>query len=488
MRRAVLLVTVCVLLSGCGSPFATAGNGTATPTSTPGTETVTHDTRPDPESDRLGWENGRWHDDPVSVDASDGLNASEREQVVNRAMARVEVVRNIEFDREVEVSVRSRSNFSARSAGGGPSGEALRAFDNAKFEALYLIGNEDDSLAEQGQTRNQTVAGFYSPTSGNIVIISETETPQFDGERTLAHELVHALQDQEFNLSDASVSTRDAYNGRNGLIEGDARVVEQAYLDRCGEEWSCLPRENRSSEAGGGAGSGAAPSLHLGVYIMDFFPYSDGPGFVSHLRDGDDWSDVNNAFEAPPSSAVPVIYPEQYGTFEPREVDLSDRNSGDWERIRVGGRPDYAVLGQSALTAMFAYTLYDDYNPRQVVSPQTFLNLDGTSVNRTDPFNYALPATDGWTGGRLHAYENGDELGYVWRMSWESPAEAREFADAYRRLVSHWGGRQVDSGVWRIADDSQFAGAVDIAVEGETVTLVGAPTRNALSDVYRGAG
>jgi hypothetical protein len=472
MRR-VLLLTVVVVLAGCASPFAAPdSNSTAAGTPTP----VTHDERADPSSDQIGWENGFWHDDPVDVDASDGLNASERDQVVDRAMARVEVVRNIEFDREVNVSVISRSNYSAGSR--GSTGPALRDFDNAKFEALYLIGNDKDSIAEQDDTRNLTVGGFYSPQRGNIVLISESKSPQLNGERTLAHELVHALQDQAFNLSRDSPGSRDAYSGRSGLIEGDARLVAQSYLDRCGASWACLPRENASQ------GSGSAPSLNLGVYVLDFFPYSDGPGFVSHLKDGDDWSPVNDAFERPPGSAVEVIYPDRYGEFEPRDVQLRDRNSGGWERIRPPDRLDYGVIGQSGLTAMFAYTLYDEYNRDSVVPAQRFLNIENGSVNRTDPFNYALPAVDGWTGDRFHAYERDGERAYVWRLTWASPGEAREFADSYRELLRHWGGQQVGEGVWRVADDSPFAGAVEVTVDGDTVTLVGAPTQDDLDDVY----
>jgi hypothetical protein len=122
------------------------------------------------------------------------------------------------------------------------------------------------------------------------------------------------------------------------------------------------------------------------------------------------------------------------------------------------------------------------------VPAQRFLNVENGSVNRTDPFNYALPAVDGWTGDRFHAYERDGERAYVWRLTWASPSEAEEFADTYRQLLRHWGGQQVGSGVWRVADDSPFAGAVEVSVEGDTVTLVGAPTQSGLDDVYGESG
>jgi len=486
MRPTPLLVVALVLLAGCGAPFAVSDGSSpgATPGGTDAEPTpVVHEERPDPDTDRLGWEDGYWHDDPVAVDPADGLNATERDAVVSRAMARVEVIRDREFQRTVGVTVLGRSNFSA--SGNETESAAFRTFDNAKFEALYLIGKDENSIETQDEARNRTVAGFYSSARESIVIVSDSESPQLDGERTLAHELVHALQDQQFNLSAAVPETRDAYNGRNGLIEGDARYVEQRYVDRCGETWACLLRE---SEGQNDSGSGDGPSINLGVYVLSYFPYSDGPGFVSHLRDNGNWSRVDEAFSDPPSTSAVVIAPEKYGSFEPRDVQLQDRTRNGWERIRPEERADYAELGQSALTAMFAYTLYDEYNTSAVVRPTEFLNTGPDGVNRSDPFEYDLAPARGWDGDRMHVYERGNESAYVWRLAWESRAGAERFAGRYRTLLSHWGGEQVDDGVWVIGGDSPFADAVALEVSGDTVTIVNAPERGALSDVYRGAG
>ena len=496
MRRAALLVALCLLLAGCSglAPADSSGtDSTATPEPTATNETtdgndtgIVHTERPDPETDRIGWEDGYWHDDPIDVTAADGLNASERDRAVSRAMARVEKVRGLEFEDSVNVSVISRENYS--SGDSANASIAFQRFDNAKFEALHLIGEGNDSLSTQEDTRDQAVAGFYSPARGNIVLVSDAASPQFDGERTLAHELQHALQDQQFGLSNAGVETRDAYNGRNGLVEGDARAVELEYLDRCGETWACLPSAGGNDTGAGTGGGASTPNIHLGVYILEYFPYSDGVGFVRTLKTAGGWEAVNDAFDAPPSSSTSVIYPDRYGEFEPEQVTLEDRTSDGWERVEPSNRADYATLGQSALTAMFAYTLYDDYNQSAVVAPTDFLNLeDGSGVNRTDPFNYDLPAVRGWQGDRMHVYERGNDTGYVWRLSWDSAESAGRFADSYGALVSHWGGTQQD-GHWTVPEESPFVGAVDVTVEGDTVTIVHGPSAAALGDIHGGAG
>jgi hypothetical protein len=494
MRRTALLAVVgALLLAGCGGTLAPATDNPATPTAGPdgpGNATVTEaepgDTaengttmadqpRPDPETDRLGWENGYWYNDPLAVNNTANLTAEQREAVIARSMARVERVRNLEFNSTVEVSIRSRANASL---GGGERSAALREFDNAKFEAAFFIGEEEDSLSVQQESRNQTVAGYYDPESESIVIVSDAATPTLDGEGTLSHELTHAVQDQRLNLSvQRRAETRDGYNGVLGLIEGEANAVQQAYTARCGAEWRCL-----SPPDSGGDGGDPSPPPNWGTYFLEFFPYSDGPDFIASLREGDDWSRVSAAYDDPPRSAQVVIEPDEYGSFEAETVALADRTGERWERVRPPDRPDYGTLGRSGLGAMFARTIYDDSNSTSLVAGQEWLNLDGTEVNTTDPLNYDLAVTRGWTGDRLHVYRNGDELGYVWRIAWESPADAERFADAYRALLSYWGGDRVAEGVW-VIDDGPFADAFRVTVDGSEVTVTNAPTRAELGGV-----
>jgi len=467
MRTAALLVVaLALLLAGCGAPLSSGGTQGA------------------PETDRIGWEDGHWHNATLDVVEDDGLNESEREAVVARAKARVESVRDLEFDGSVDVSVVSRSNFSG---GASNTSDTLRRFDNGKFEALLLIGGETDSIETQSDARNQTVAGYYSPDRDALVIVSDAETPTLDRERTLAHELVHALQDQHFGLNEGDQpGTRDGHNGHNGLVEGDATLVQQRYMDRCGEAWSCLagPATNDSDDqAAGGGGAANASGPHLGVYLLQYFPYSDGPAFVSSLRSSPNWSGVDAAYGDPPGSATEVISPERYREFEPRKIDLQDDLRAGWERVRPPDRPDSARVGQSGLAAMVGYTLYDDFNRSAVIEPGTLLNLGPGGLNQSDPINYDIPSVRGWTGDRMHVYERGGDLAYRWRLTWESAAAAERFAATYRDVLEHWGGEQTGDGHWRLPADSPFAGAFHVDVWGDTVTVAHGNTPAALADV-----
>ncbi|WP_273835229.1 Hvo_1808 family surface protein [Halococcus sp. PRR34] len=521
MRQlAALLFAVLVVLAGCSVPFTagnesagndtspeaspTSGDATTTPATdaatgtasetdgTTGNDSATESSQQavqsidDPAEDVLGWENGVWYNESVPVVGEDGLNATERRAVVNRTMARLERVRQLEFNRTVPVEVISREEFQQRpSSGGGDAAPAFRTFDNTKFEGLFLIGEDENSLAVQQSNRGQNVLGYYSPTQDSIVVVSSSETPRLN-RSTLAHELVHALQDQQFDLTSSNPGTREAYNARNGLIEGDANYVQRQYDDRCGDEWECPDIDSESA----GNGSAAGGNLHLGVYILSFFPYADGPGFVDAIYQQDGWEGVNALYDDLPASTEQVIHPEKYGEDAPTNVSISETSADEWSRVALDrpGQPDYAVLGQSGLTAMFAYTLYDDYNRSSTVSPREFLNGGIGGVNQTDPFNYGLNYTDGWDGDKMVVYQQQNRTGYVWKLAWDSPAEAREFVAGYEQLLAHWGGQPTsDTGnVWRVDEESPFADAFSIRQEGNTVTIVNAPTVEDLDAVHDG--
>jgi hypothetical protein len=508
MRRefAVGLCVVALLLSGCQGLGVGTEEGTANETltvtesgteyvntttvvldgenltegtndSADGTATDSSVSPPDPDADRLGWENGYWHNESLAVDNSDGLNDTELSAVVDRSMARVEYVRGLEFDGDVPVSTISRAEYRNQSSNGS-YGDALRTFDNAKFEALFLIGESADSIESQESTLGDSVQGYYSPSLDEIVIVTNSETPRI-GEKTLGHELVHALQDQQFGL-DSNATTRDGVQGRNSLIEGDARTVETAYVDRCGSSWSCV-------SVGQSGGGGGGPPAHWGVHFLVYFPYSDGSAFVSELRSQGGWAAVNDAYDDLPDGAREVMTPADYPDWEPRTVTVPRPPSDDWERVRPSvdrDRTDYATVGPSAIAASMVYTLYDDYNRSAVVRPRQFLNYDGGELDQSDPFNYDLPGTRGWDGGRMHVYTNDGETGYVWRTTWTDNASAEQFATSWERVIRYWGGERTADGNWAIAEESPFTDAVAVRVEGDTVTVVNAPTEDGLTELY----
>lgn len=482
-----LVMVVLVVLAGCAQApgmddSTTAGDHTTTPDAPRQSPPSSFE---DPESDVLGWEDGRWYNESIDVNQRDGLNDSELDQVVSRSMARVEHIRGLEFEERVSVSVVSREEFSQRDRGN--TSAARRQFDNQKFEALMMVGERTDSIAVQRKNSGAVIGGYYSPEKGEIVVVSENTTSPKLNEVTLSQELYHALQDQHFDLSSFDQSTRERHNAVDGLVEGDGNYVDYLYEQACkrGEWGECL-------QDSGGDDVGGQQLANYGPYLLKYQPYSDGPRFVKQLHEERGWEAVNALYENPPASTEQTIHPDLYGEDRPAEVTVEDRSGADWTRLEPEGRPNYGELGEAGLFSMFMYPAYESGGKSQVIPVQSFFNYEEGSdqLRAIDPLNYSHPYSDGWNGDRFVAYTNADGEGaYVWKLAWDSEAEAAEFVEGYRKLLEHRGATPVDDrrNTWRIPEDRPFGDAFSVQQRGDTVVIVNAPTVEDLPDVREGA-
>jgi hypothetical protein len=455
-------VTVLVVLAGCGGAPA-GGDAAATPTSTPepsatpdsgSASTATtapappHDDFADPATDRLGWEAGYWYDEPIAVNASDGLNRSERAAVVGRTMARVERIRGLEFRSTVPVDAVSREAYRA------DENVTATAFDEQVWEAMLLIG-EDRSVDRVFESfYGASVQGSYVPSEDRIVVVSDTDRPTID-RRTLAHELVHALQDQHFGFDRNATRSRDERLARQALIEGDAGYVTDLYEERCGAAWSCLPRPDD--------GPGAGLDGDMGVYVAAYQPYSDGPAFVHHLRRRGGWDAVDAAYASPPTTASQVIHPDRYPAWSAERVRIADRSAGNWSRFDRS--PPGTTLGEASVFAtLHANGAVEPFHLQRPTRPHR-------------RYNYTHPTSAGWAGDRLVPYRSAEgEYGYVFRTEWATAGDAAAFAIAYRDLLRERRGAERREGDVLVVPSGPYADAFRITRTGTTVTVVNAPT------------
>ena len=436
MRRRLVVVTLGVLalvaLAGCSAPL---------------------------EAD-LGQENGYRYDADISVTMEDGLNESEQTAVVSRAMARIERIRGVEFEKTVPVEVISREEFRNGSFGGRPTDLAnlsdRQLWNEQVWEALHIVGEDETYPSSSSSNRGATVVGYYSSREDQIVIVSDSPTPQISRD-TLVHELVHALQDQQFNLG-GNPQLQDEQIAENGVVEGEANYIEATYRNRCGTRWSCIPLPERS-------GSSSPPdSFNRALFLTSFAPYAEGPWFIDAIRDRGGWEAVDDLYENYPISTEQVIHPDAYPDERPENVTLPDRSTAEWERFTNISRPVYDTVGEASIYAMFQ---------------------GNGVVNRTgsDQYDYDQRFSAGWDGDRLVPYRNGDRYGYVWRSEWESADEAREFVGAYRDLLDRQGADRLEDGRYRIAS-GPFADAFRVTRSGETVTIVNAPRLADLDSIH----
>jgi hypothetical protein len=506
---ATLLVAALLVVAGCSAPNA-GDQPTATPERTTGPEyerTTSTDTGPtngtdgqpegppDPAGDPIGWEDGYWHNESIDVDNTDGLTDAEFRKVRARAEARVEVIRNREFTEDVTYKrvrpeqspgvIRPREN------------ESFLTFEDIRYEALFLVGAQGNGreVFWDGFSNRGAFYDYWNHSA--VLLVRDSETPKLN-RRNFAHELAHALQDQQFDLTEfVARPTMDGSYARRSVMEGAAKIVEREYTQRCERgQWECI---ETPEDAGV---SGEIP--HFGLYGQQLVWYEHGMRFLwdDYRANGTDVLD--RFFRHPPNSTEQIIEESVARGRPPVRVNLTDRTGGGWERVRPDRgfpyqpRPAYARNGQSSIATMFIQTATDTLQPTQynvynassnLVNVTALVNPGWATSPATAHANFSFEYAEGWEGDRLHVYRNGTETGFVWRVVWESPADARAFRGGYEDLIQHWGGNPVGERTWRIGSPSPYAGnAYRLSVEGDAFTIVNAPSVAELGKVYGPAG
>ncbi len=451
------------------------------------------DAPPDPEEDVLGWENGVWYNESVAVTPDDGYNESELERIVARSMARVERVRGLEFESTPNVELITREEYRAfveslyEDVGNVTTAQRLQ--QNTKFEALFLVGEDDSYYADFVANQGSVASAFHVKEDvpehgfeeGDIgIVVSDSGAATELQEWTLGHELLHYAQNERFdNSALLGGPTEEAATVNTSLVEGDATYVGQTYAQRCNLEWDCLP-----------ASQGAAPGVeNFGLVLYDFAPYSNTAKLFEYVRDEGGVEAMNALYERPPRSTEQFLHPEEYPADEPLDVAFEDRSTDAWERLTLPNGPDHATFGEAGIFVLLYYPSYDRGSTVAIDFQHPFAGAQRDPLVRLD---YVHPASTGWEGDKLVVYTDDrsaetNETAYVWTTVWESPGDAREFADAYTEVLDAYGDPvETTQGRYRIPDTNRFGDAFHVSVDDDTVTVVNAPTVDDLSTVRSG--
>ena len=435
----------------------------------------------------VGWVEGYWYNEPLDITAADGLTESELDRLSARTAARVEALRCLTVqDGLPPVEIVTRDAF-ADDRQSRQVSETERLVDNAKFETTLTVDSETDSIDIRQSDTSSRVGGFYDFVSEEIVIVSDDSSSLTIDESTLAEELGHAIQDQHFDLSSYDRPTVDRDKGILGLLEGDVGFVVDEYLEACdtgGWTEPCVTDQGR--------GGGGADVVNWALYFEQIQPYSDGPSFVQTVKNEGGWAAVNNLYADPPVTALHTVYPETYGVVEPRDIEVPDRSTDNWERVPLSGvtatgqQLTHDTLGISTIAGMFAAPGSERGTDGSVLQARSMYNLgpDG-QVNQFNPHEYAHPVTKGWRGDSLYTYAGGDESATLWELAWDTTEDVETFVDSYEQLAEIRGGEPIEgyTHTFRFDEDSAYDMALTLVPDGDRVTVVTAPTVEQLTAI-----
>jgi hypothetical protein len=426
--------------------------------------TTPDETFSDPRTDTIGWENGVWYNEPIEVNQTDGLSNTELDLVVAQSMARVEVLRDAEFTRDVEVEVnpRTQRTQSVVTTNGEPTAPS---YDELVLQALLLTEESTDGDQVAQQAQQEGVLGYYLIGQDRLVIITDDPDRLTIRGSTLVHELNHALQDQRHGLSSPRFqpATQDTTFAADLLIEGESMYIEQLYLDKCRtNEWACiqLPTPDEESEND----PQTQPPTGLSIRFLTYFPYSEGPGYVESIRDAGGWTAVDAAFDDPPTTARAVYDPVET---TPDFTPLGDPE-GNWSTFKARGDNGTEVVGQPGVYMLFWHQSYQ-YDIG-LISPQTLFTTDGRG-----PYTYTAGPSSDLVGDELTPYTTETDGGYVWRTSWESERAATEFRLAYESVLRGHGATSPTARTW-VIESGGYADHYRVLQVGDKVTIINAET------------
>ncbi|WP_253737047.1 Hvo_1808 family surface protein [Halohasta salina] len=422
------------------------------------------------EDDRIGCVDGVCHDDDLDFETTTNLSAAELDVLVDRTMARVEELRGEEFTEDVSVEVQSRAAFRKEGlVGNTPANETFDRWNDVVWKALFVVGDDREAADAIDSTVGGAVNGFYDPNENRIVIITPNAEAPTVSERTLLHELTHAMQDQRHDLGAAALArdTQDADLAVDGVVEGEAVYLETRYEQQCEDgNWACFddPRTGGTDDGGGS---------NSGLLFLLLQPYSDGPGYIHETVDTEGWDGVDERLQAPPRTTSEIIHREPV---ESTRLDVPDESTAEWERYPAHGVGGAEVAGEASIYVMLWYQArtYD----AETIDPSSIRDTD----SEFDRYNYVSEPSDGWVGDELVPYRRGDDDGYVWTTEWETAADAAEFQRAYGAILDAHDATETESGAYEVSNGS-FSGVYAVETDRTRVRIVHAPTEAGLFEL-----
>src|SRR5213593_182359 len=168
------------------------------------------------------------------------------------------------------------------------------------------------------QLLREQVAGFYEPKTKEFYLAAWL--PISDQKRVIAHELVHALQDQHFNLrrfEKWQKGDSDAELAAHALVEGEATLVMILYdfeqqgmkfdITRVRSLTDSLMEQDNDGDAKNYPVLAGAPKV-LKENLQ--FPYLYGAGFVGAVLKNRSWHALDMSYERLPASTEQIMHPE----------------------------------------------------------------------------------------------------------------------------------------------------------------------------------
>jgi hypothetical protein len=356
---------------------------------------------------------------------------------VDRVIAKIQIIRDLRFKHPVRYRFLSSDEALAILRA-----DAKRHNEETKDRLAARVGvmvgllppGTDPETASMRVLRRQ-LGGFYDFDRKELVVIKDgfahsklARAMPRDELRAatlmvLAHELTHALQDQNFDLGaelDRVEDEDDPALALRAVAEGDATIAGIAYLagrmdDSVAQAVVAqIPEMYRAFAAD----TRDVPSAIADTFL---FQYADGARFVARAYHGGGWAGVDALYKRPPTSTQQILSPALY--FDSHSAVPGVRLGGyqaalsDWKKLDAG--------------------TYGELGVREVI---------GNAIG-ADSANLALARQ--WAGDRAVAIGKGESLAVIWMIAFRDDGSAQSFEAGYSSALDRLHGSRVGHRVER---------------------------------------
>jgi IrrE N-terminal-like domain len=267
-----------------------------------------------------------------------------------------------------------------------------------------LAKNTVDLLTEQA-------AAFYDYNKKKLFLTDSTSAES--QEPVLAHELAHALADQNYNLAKFIRRGRKSDDGstaRLAVMEGQATWLMSEFLARkSGQSLKNSPAMVEMMSKLSDSGGGQYPVFeNEPLYLREtlVFPYTKGMLFQDAVFRRDGRRSFGEVFDRPPVSTQQIMQPDSYfkGT-KPTDPKLPDPKLPRGYKSLVGG-----TLGELEHRILLAQY------------------LDTAAADEIAPH---------WRGCNFELVENkqAGRVALLYAVEWDDEDTARRYFEAYRQVL-----------------------------------------------------
>ncbi len=276
------------------------------------------------------------------------------------------------------------------------------------YRAFRLVNDTIDLRRLMLDVYSEQVAGFYDPDSAKLFVLRGAD-PQMV-RIIMAHELVHALQDQYMPLNQILKlkHQNDRQMAGQAVAEGQATLASLAALTQGAAELPSLDRMWAGVREGLRQQRESMPVFANAPLIIQeglLFPYLAGADFMQSFEQRRRRGDEMPYGDRLPVSTEQILHASKYTARE---------------------QPRRIVFGPPVRGDTLVYE--DDFGEFETrVALQTW-GVDGDD---------AIAAAAGWNGDRYEVFGAPQGTAVVWVTAWDTAEDATQFAQAVRRA---WGG------------------------------------------------